>query len=74
MRHKAKIVDLRFDLWGTEPHSIAIDDRQSLWVTCAANTEIVSLSRDGALAHHPVDAVPEQIAVGRDGVWFTMPP
>jgi virginiamycin B lyase len=73
MRPKAEIVDLRFDLYGTKPEYISVDDQQSLWVTCAANTEVVRLTRDGSIQHHPVDATPDQIASGGDSTWFTMP-
>jgi virginiamycin B lyase len=73
MRHRAQIVDLRFDLYGTKPLNIAIGDQQSLWVTCATTTEVVGLMRDGSVEHYPVDAVPDQIALGGESIWFTMP-
>ena len=73
MRKKPEIVDLRFDLYGTKPEYITIGGQQSLWVTCAANTEVVGLMRDGSIEHHPVDATPNQIALGRESIWFTMP-
>jgi virginiamycin B lyase len=73
MRPKAEIVDLRFDLYGMKPQHITIGDQQSLWVTCAANTEVVGLMRDGSIDHYPVDATPSQIALGGDSIWFTMP-
>jgi streptogramin lyase len=73
MRKKAEIVDLRFDLYGTKPRNIAIGDQQSLWVTCAANTEVAALSRNGTIQHYPVDATPDQIVFGGERIWFTMP-
>ncbi|HEX3680464.1 MAG TPA: hypothetical protein VHU90_12140 [Galbitalea sp.] len=73
MRPKAEIVDLRFDLYGTKPEYITIGGQQSLWVTCAANTEVVGLMRDGSIEHFPVDATPNQIALGGESIWFTMP-
>jgi hypothetical protein len=59
MRPKPEIVDLRFDLYGLKPQYIAVGDQQSLWVTCAATTEVVGLMRDcsifigGRSARHP---------------------
>jgi streptogramin lyase len=73
MRPKAEIVDLRFDLYGTKPEYITVGAQQSLWVTCAANTEVVGLTRDGSIEHYPVDATPNQIAPGGESIWFTMP-
>jgi virginiamycin B lyase len=73
MRPKAEIVDLRFDLYGTKPQYITLGGQQSLWVACAANTEVAGLMRDGSIEHYSVDAAPEQIASGGESIWFTMP-
>jgi streptogramin lyase len=73
MRPKTEIVDLRFDLYGTKPMHITIGGQQSLWVTSAATGEITGLSRDGSTKRYPVDATPNQIALGGESIWFTMP-
>jgi streptogramin lyase len=73
MRPKPEIVDLRFDLYGLKPQYIAIGDQQSLWVTCAATTEVVGLMRDGSIEQHAADAAPSQIVLAGESIWFTMP-
>lgn len=73
MRPKAEIVDLRFDLYGTKPLHIAIGDQQSLWVSCVATAEVTGLFRDGSTERFTVDGAPEQIALGGENMWFTMP-
>jgi virginiamycin B lyase len=71
--HKAELVDLRFDLYGSSPTNITIGGQQSLWVTCTETREIAALMRDGSIHRFPVDHLPDQIALGGESIWFTMP-
>jgi virginiamycin B lyase len=73
MHPKAQIVDLRFDLYGTQPTWLTLGGQQSLWASCAANAEVMGLMRDGSTEHYPVDGVPQQLALGGESIWFTMP-
>jgi virginiamycin B lyase len=73
MKIRAAASELRFDLRDAKPMYLAVDGRQSLWVTCAASREVARLRRDGSIDRFSVAGVPHQIAIEGTSIWFTMP-
>jgi virginiamycin B lyase len=73
MKIRAAVAELRFDLGDCKPLYVAIGNKQSIWVTCAATREVVGLMRTGYVDRYVVQSTPHQIALGGKSVWFTMP-